>query len=251
MQTRVLVTGAAGRIGSAFVRDVDERYVLRLADCHIPTYQHDHESVLLHIEDLESCQAACRGMDVVMHLAGDPSPQADFYDSLLQNNIVGTYNLFRAAKDQGCRRVIFASSIWTVGDYTPERPVMTDVPVRPPNMYAVSKCFGEAVAYYFATAEGLSSIAIRIGSYESDWIWRQRDDATLRGFISQRDMCQLLTKCIEISDVPFAIVHGISDNQWKRLDITTTRELLGYQPQDDAFQLFETYHQHSIEEENR
>jgi nucleoside-diphosphate-sugar epimerase len=63
-----------------------------------------HELVALDVGDAEACQEACRGVETVVHLAADPSPEADFYGSLLENNIKGTYNVFRAAKDQGCRR---------------------------------------------------------------------------------------------------------------------------------------------------
>jgi nucleoside-diphosphate-sugar epimerase len=64
----------------------------------------------LDVADLAACQEACKTIDTVIHLAADAGPEADFYGSLLDNNIKGTYNIFRAAKDQGCRRVIFASS---------------------------------------------------------------------------------------------------------------------------------------------
>lgn len=57
-------------------------------------------------------------------------------------------------------------------------------------------------------------------------------------FLSHRDLNQLLVRCIETPEVPFAIVQAVSNNRFKRLDITKTRELLGYDPRDDAFQLF-------------
>jgi hypothetical protein len=49
---------------------------------------------------------------------------------------------------------------------------------------------------------------------------------------------QLLAQCIEAPDITFAIVHGLSENRFKRLDLTSTRDLLGYAPQDDAFAIF-------------
>src|SRR5919199_2620621 len=111
--TRILLTGAAGRIGSVFRQHAGARYRLRLADRRHTAIGDPggHEIVALDAADLQACQAACAGMDVVIHLAADPSPAADFYGSLLDNNIKATYNIFRAAKDQGCRRVIYASSI--------------------------------------------------------------------------------------------------------------------------------------------
>ena len=237
----VLLTGAAGRIGSAFFAHAAERYRFRLADRDAakltPDPSRGHETLALDVADPAACRDACRGIDTVVHLAADPSPEADFYGSLLDYNIKGTYNIFRAAADAGCRRVVFASSIHAVLGYGRDVQTRPESPVRPVNMYGVSKCFGEAVAACFAAA-GLSSIAIRIGAYEADWIKQNPTAEAMSGFLSARDLNQLLVRCIEAEHVGFAIVHGLSDNRFKRLDITSTRELLGYAPEDDAFALF-------------
>jgi len=239
-QTRVLLTGAAGRIGSAFFVAAAKRYRFRLADRAVDDLESraGHEVIALDVADPAACRAACDGVDVVVHLAADPSPEADFYGSLLENNVKGTYNVFRAAADAGCRRVVFASSIHVVVGHPPEQVVEPDAPVRPLNMYGVSKCFGEAVAACFARAEGLSSIAIRIGAYEAPWVRATPTPDWLSAYISVRDMNQLLVRAIEAPDIDFAIVHGISDNRIKRLDLTETRALLGYDPQDDGFALY-------------
>jgi len=105
-------------------------------------------------------------------------------------------------------------------------------------MYGVSKCFGEAVAACFAQAEGLSSIAIRIGAYEAPWVRAAPTPDWLSAYVSVRDMNQLLVCAIETPGIDFAIVHGVSNNRIKRLDLTETRALLGYEPQDDGFALY-------------
>jgi hypothetical protein len=89
-------------------------------------------------------------------------------------------------------------------------------------------------------AEGLSSIAVRIGNYELNGPSVGSDARQLSAFISVRDMNQMLERCIEATDVQYGIVHGVSDNRFKRMDITSARELIDYQPQDDAFVLFDT-----------
>ncbi|HEU5101013.1 MAG TPA: NAD(P)-dependent oxidoreductase, partial [Roseiflexaceae bacterium] len=179
--TRILLTGAGGRIGSAFRDYAADRYQLRLADRDASKLgdPKGHEIFLLDAADLSACQSACAGVDVVIHLAADPSPAADFYGSLLDNNIKATYNIFRAAKDQGCRRVIYASSIRALEGYPQGAPVAPDAPVRPTDMYGVSKCFGEATAHYFAVAEGLSSIVVRIGTFEATWARKPSSEAGL------------------------------------------------------------------------
>ena len=97
----ILITGAAGKIGRDLSQHLSETFRLRLTDLNIDrlhTYQGTgHEIMTLDVTDPEACQHACEGMDVVVHLAGDPSPNAGFYESLLDINIKGTFNVFRSS----------------------------------------------------------------------------------------------------------------------------------------------------------
>lgn len=236
----ILLTGAAGRIGSAFFAATADRFAFRLAaKVGAPPAPPSPQAAWLNLDvaDLAACQAACVGVDTVVHLAADPAANADFYGSLLEANIKGTYNIFRAAKDQGCRRVVFASSAQAVEGYALDQQVLTSMPVRPKNMYGVSKCFGEAVAAYFAYQEQLSSIVVRIARYAELAPDAQYNARDLSAYLSQRDLMHLLVRCVEQPDVPFAIVHGVSNNRFKRLDLSDTITRLGYAPQDDAFDL--------------
>jgi len=56
-------------------------------------------------------------------------------------------------------------------------------------------------------------------------------------FVSDRDLNQLIEKSIDDLSLQFAIFHGISDNRFKRFDISDARELLGYSPRDDVTQM--------------
>ena len=116
---RVLITGAAGFIGSYIRQNYGDRYIMRLADITEIDNPGGHEVMKADIADLDQMQRACEGMDTVVHLAADRSPSADFYETLLSLNIIGTYNVFQAAKDQGCERVVFASSINAMLAYPP------------------------------------------------------------------------------------------------------------------------------------
>ena len=202
----VLLTGAAGRIGTAFRTFAGERYRFRLADRIIAglaeTPGDGHEIVAIDVADLDACRSACRSIDTVVHLAADPSPEADFYDSLLDNNIKGAFNIFRAAKDQGCRRVVFASSVQAVLGYPPDVQLSDRSAVRPLNMYGASKCFGEAVAACFAFGEGLSSIVVRIGAYDAEWLRRDPTASAMSAYVSHRDLNHLLARCVDVADVP-------------------------------------------------
>ena len=237
-QRRLLLTGAAGRIGTTFFNQERDRYAFRLADrpgSDLATRDSGgHEVITLDVADLDAARRACAGIDTVLHLAADPSPEADFYDSLLDNNVKGTYNIFQAAHENGCARVIFASSIHAVDGYPLDVQPRTDDQVRPRNMYGVSKCFGEATAACFAY-HGLSSICIRIGAYEAPWIEEHGTALDVAVYVSPRDLNQLIIRCIDTPDIPYAVVHGISDNTYKRLNIDSTRDLLGYTPEDNGF----------------
>ena len=237
---KVLVTGAAGRIGSAFAEHGADRYDLRLMvfeDDDTSEVEAHGEVVHGDVTDLDSVRRACEGVDTVLHLAGDPSPSAT-WEAVRATNIDGTYHTMVAAKAAGCRRVIFASSIHAVSGYPVDRQVMAEDPVNPGDVYGVSKCFGEAMGRYMAEQQGLSVIAVRICAFQPhEAAHDEKSLPMLDAYVSPRDLCQLFDLCIADTKLRFAIVHGLSDNTFKRLDLAETRELLGYHPQDDLTKL--------------
>lgn len=240
---KVLITGAAGNIGSYFAEQSYERYDLRLMvrpkdDAKgIAKYG---EVVEAELGDLDRLKEVCRGIDTVLHLAADPSPHAA-WDSVLENNIKGHYHMCVAAKAAGCRRLVYASSIHAISGYPADVQVKASDPPNPGDLYGVSKCFAEALCRYMAEQEGLSCIAVRIGAFQPPE--EARDDQAIAfmmdAFVSERDLTQLLQKCIDDDKLKFAVVHGLSDNRFKRMDISSARELLGYEPQDDFTELNE------------
>jgi NAD+ dependent glucose-6-phosphate dehydrogenase len=239
---RVLLTGATGRIGASFFEAMREKYWFRLAARRIEKMGEagEHEKISLDVADLDACQEACRGIDTVLHLAADPSPASGFYESLLDNNIKGAYNIFRAAKDQGCQRVVYASSIQLIEGYPLDTQAGPDMPTKAVNMYGACKAFAESTAHYFAAKEGLSCLCVRVGNYQGNSDSMVADARRLSAWISERDMNQLFERCIDVEDLPYAILHAVSDNRFKRLDIRSTRELVGYEPQDNSFDFFGT-----------
>jgi UDP-glucose 4-epimerase len=233
----VLVTGAAGRIGSYFARFAADRYLLRLMVHHLDEKAGELEDfgevIECDLANLDMLKSAFQDVDTVVHLAGDPDPNA-VWEDLLEANIKGTYNVFVAAKTARCSRVIFASSIHAVSGYPADVQVRTTEPVNPGDLYGVSKCFGEALARYFAEREGVSAIALRIGAFQPLEAAQDPGSVGLMDrFISERDLSRLILNCIEDDKLQFAIFHALSDNRFKRLDITDARELVGYQPEDD------------------
>ncbi|GAB2486568.1 NAD(P)-dependent oxidoreductase [Alkalibacterium psychrotolerans] len=242
---KLLLTGTAGRIGSRLIEELIHDYDLTLAEKDVSALKEwkDKGCQLraCDITHFEECLEVCEGMDTVIHLAGNPSPTAD-YEEVKSVNMDGTYHMMQAASDQRCKRLIFASSIHTVKAYPKDEQVKTDSPLRPLDIYGVSKAFGEAMGNYFAYQKGLEVIAIRIGGHRSIEMMTERgeqpDSYQRSSYLSVRDMNQLIKCCVETElDRPFEIVHGISNNTFKFLDLSDTKKKMGYQPEDNGFDL--------------
>lgn len=240
---KVVITGAAGRIGRSLIDSFKHTTELVLADKkadELKEFKAENVSIFeLDILDKNSCLEVCEGVDTVIHLAADPSPHATF-EEVKTVNMDGTYNMMSAAHEQGCRRFIFASSVHAVKGYPEDEQVKTTSMTRPLNFYGISKVFGETLGNYFAYQTGLEVIAIRIGGFRSlEHLQKEGKEPVSyqkSSYVSERDMVQLVNRCMEAElSTPFLIVHGVSDNQFKYLDLSDTREKLGYDPQDDGF----------------
>ena len=228
---RVLMTGAAGNIGRTLRAHLKGRYaLLRLADVAPQEAAGPGEEVAtVDIRDMTALERSLQGIDCVIHLAG--IPEEDSWDKILPINIEGCYNLFEAARRQGVRRVVFASSNHAVGFHRRETFIDTTVQPRPDGRYGVSKVFGEAVGRLYADKYAMSVACLRIGSFRpSD---RPSESRHLLTWISHRDMAQLAYRCVEHPGYHFVVVYGVSNNLRNRWD-NTPAKFLGYRPQDDA-----------------
>lgn len=235
----VLLTGACGRIGKTFFEASKGRYRFTLTDRITPDFDlGEHRFVHADLSDKSSLGALLDGIDVIVHLSGIPHADATF-DELLPNNILATTYLFEAAVAAGVRRLIFASSAQTIEGYPVDRQITPGMPVLPANLYGASKCYGEALCGYYAAKTPLSTIALRIGAFEFPENHGLTNARDLSAWLSPRDAVQLLQRAVEAEGVKHLIAHGISNNRFKRLDLSETTRVLGYQPVDDAFQTFE------------
>ena len=226
---RVLITGAAGRIGRTLRKGLAGRYrLLRLLDI-APLGQAAAGEEVVHsdIRDLSAIEAAMEGLDCAVHLAG--MPEEALWDVILPANIVGTYNAFEAARRRGVRRIVFASTNHVVGFHPRERRLDENVLPRPDTRYGASKAFGEALGRLYADKHGMSVACMRIGSFQE----RPQDERQLATWISPADTVRLVGCCIDAADYHFLIVYGVSANRDRRWFDAASR-LIGYAPQDDA-----------------
>ena len=228
---RILITGAAGQIGTALRHGLRGVYpLIRLLDV-TPLGSRDagEELVSADIRDMPAIEQAMTGIDCVVHLAGASVESP--WDKVLPLNIEGCYNVFEAARRQGVKRVVFASSNHAVGFHRRERFIDNTVVPRPDTRYGVSKVFGEAVGRLYADKYGLSVACLRIGTFRVPD--RPAEPRQLLTWISHRDMVQLVRRCIDYPDYHFVVVYGVSNNLRSRWDNSNVK-FLGYRSQDDS-----------------
>ncbi len=227
---RVLVTGAAGRIGEAIVPYLRRDYALRLMfHRKRGATESDDETAIADIASLPEVEAACKGVKAIVHLAADPTNRAP-WESVLDANIVGTYNVFEAARRAGVEKVVFASTNHVSGWYEHEGIYTTpDMPVRPDSLYGASKAFGEALGRYYSDAFGLHVVCLRIGSF----LPKPTSVRALSTWLSYRDCAQLVLRGLQ-ANLRFGVFYGISKNRRRYWDISSAEAVLGFQPEDDA-----------------
>ncbi|MCX3308535.1 NAD(P)-dependent oxidoreductase [Pantoea vagans] len=242
MTTRViLLTGASGRIGRTFFAATQSLYRFILTDVREPDYAipapHRFIAADLSQPDAAASLLSDESVDTVIHLAGIPDAQASF-DDLLPANIISTTWLLKAAAEHRCRRLVFASSAQTIEGYPTDVQIHPGMAVCPANLYGVTKCYGEALCAFYASQQGLSCVALRIGAFEAKLDNSQHTARDYSAWLSPDDAVRLLTGAVEAENITFFIGYGISDNRFKRFDLTQTREVLGYIPSDNAFRAF-------------
>jgi uronate dehydrogenase len=227
---RILLTGAAGLIGGVLREGLRGRYaLLRLADiAPMAAAQPGEEVVHADLTDPAAQQASMHGIDCVVHLGGCAGEAA--WDVIHPVNVVGSVNVFEAARRQGIKRVVYASSNHAVGFHRRSRVIDTEVPLRPDGPYGLSKAFGESLGRLYADKHGMSVACIRIGTFRNPD--RPTESRQLHTWISHRDTVQLVQRCIE-ADYHFCTVYGVSNNRRCLWDNSKAAHL-GYQPQDDS-----------------
>jgi uronate dehydrogenase len=222
----ILMTGAAGGVATMIRPILRAGYRLRLSDrAAVPDVAEGEEVAPADLADMASLRRAVAGADGIVHLGGRATEAP--WEAIHEANIVGCYNLFEAARLEGVRRIVFASSNHAVGFYRRDELISTEVSVRPDSRYGVSKVFGEALGSLYAYKYGAEVLSIRIGNVSE----RPADVRRLSIWISPRDLCQLIRIGLEARGIRHEIVYGASDNARSWWDNSNAIRL-GYRPLD-------------------
>ena len=226
---RLLITGAAGGVGR-MLRDGLAGYaeILRLSDiADLGPARSNEELVPCDLADRAAVAELVKGCDGIVHL-GAISVEARF-DDILQANILGTYNLYEAARHAGGPRILYASSNHVVGFHERAKYLDVDASLRPDSLYGVSKCFGEALACCYFDKFGQESVCVRIGSCFPE----PKNRRMLATWLSPRDCVALVKAVFDAPATGFLILYGVSANRqvwWSN----EHAHFLGWQPQDSS-----------------
>lgn len=224
----VLITGAAGDVGSHLRRELAGRYKLRLSDIKpVEKLSDGEEFMRADIGRMEEVLPLMRGVDAIVHLGGFSVEGP--WEAILAANISGAYNVFEAARQGGVKRLLFATSNHAAGFYRRDEVIDHRVYPKPDSRYGVSKVFGEALGSLYADKYGLQVLCMRIGNVNPKPVDRRR----LAIWISPRDLAQLVAIGVEHPGIRFEIVYGVSGNKRSWYDNANAHRL-GYRPQDDS-----------------
>jgi uronate dehydrogenase len=222
---KILITGAAGDIGTRLRSLLKGVYSLRASDIRKPAdLVADEDFITADLADYEQVKNITVGVDGIVHLGGYSIEGP--WETIHKSNIVGCYNLFEAAYRSGVKRVVFASSNHAVGFYPRDQKIGVDVTVRPDSRYGVSKAFGEAVGAFYADKHGLRVTCIRIGNVND----KPLDKRRLSIWIKPEDLAQLIRIGLEHPKIHFEIFYGSSDNEAGWWDNSNAKRF-GYHPQ--------------------
>ncbi len=231
---KLVLTGAAGRLGS-YLREPLSKLAEQLVSSDIAdgvgSLYSGEAYVRADLTKYDEIHQLLKGADMVVHFGayGDEAP----FDTLLGPNIIGAYNVWEAAYQNGLRRVVYASSIHAVGMHPKTDFIGTDVRHRPDTYYGLAKCFAEDLASLYWDKRGLEAVCLRILSCA-----QVTNTRALGSWLSYDDLIHLVEQAMSTPTTGFSIVYGVSDNDRVPVDNSKV-SFLGYRPRDNAEQFAE------------
>jgi uronate dehydrogenase len=228
----VVITGAAGHVGQLTSQALAGRYRLRLVDLEWPgeslDVQDGTERLVLDLSNRQAWDHAIASADAVVHLAGHPYPGIDARTAV-EGGAMLTAHLSAAATGAGIKRIVFASSIHTMGLYNRQAqyPIRQQWPARPCCEYGAAKVFSENLLEILTERTPISVVCLRLGltgylpgtaRFASQWL-------------GPRDYAQLLHSSLTVP-IKFGTYLGMSAEAAQKWDLSETVKDLGFRPSD-------------------
>ncbi len=228
---KLVLTGAAGRLGS-YLREPLSNMAETLVSTDIADdvgkLYAGEQYVKADLTSLDEMTEVLKDADMVVHFGayGDEGT----FDTILGPNIIGAYNVWEAAYQNGVRRVVYASSVHAIGMHSRTAGIGLDAPHKPDTFYGLAKCFAEDLASMYWDKRGVESVCMRIFSCA------QVNNARALGtWLSYDDLIHLVEQSINTPVTGFKVVFGISNNDRCPVD-NSQADFLGYRPKDNAEQ---------------
>lgn len=241
----VLVTGGSGRLGRYVVDRLKGKCNVAVLDVKAPV-DPDVRHVDVDITDIAAVRPILEGVDAVIHLAAVPNPRTSSPAECFRVNTQGTWTILQAAEDAGVQRVVVASSDAATGlHYNPENwppqylPVDERHPVRPSEVYSLTKEITESITKSFAVRGKLEVLVIRPGHivFEPEYpeLGARGSDVNnyhLWGYVAPQDVAQGLERALVLEDGSYDVFFiGAADGLNERPTLELFEARFGYKPE--------------------
>lgn len=226
---KIVLTGASGRLGS-YLREPLSKITKKLVSTDkedIGKTLHNEVFKKLNIKNFKEVNKILKKTDLIIHF-GAYSNEGPFQE-ILDSNILGTYNIWKSAKRNKIKRIIFASSIHSVGMYRANETINHKVMHKPDTFYGLSKCFGENLAQMYWDKCGIECLTIRILSCA-----KVTSKRSLSTWLSYDDLIRIVIQSTKIKKLGFEIIYGVSNNKRLNVDNTNATRKLKINIKDNA-----------------
>ena len=226
---KIVLTGASGRLGS-YLREPLSKITKKLVSTDkedIGKTLHNEVFKKLNIKNFKEVNKILKKTDLIIHF-GAYSNEGPFQE-ILESNILGTYNIWKSAKKNKIKRIIFASSIHSVGMYRANETINHKVMHKPDTFYGLSKCFGENLAQMYWDKCGIECLTIRILSCA-----KVTSKRSLSTWLSYDDLIRIVIQSTKIKKLGFEIIYGVSNNKRLNVDNTNATRKLKINIKDNA-----------------
>jgi len=222
---RILVTGAAGSVGSTVAHGLKERHQIRGHDrVAMPDLD---DTLVSNLDDFDALLEATSNIDAIAHIGGLAGGSE--WEPMLQSNFIGTYNVFEAARINEVKRIAYASRAGVLSLYPRSQTRTVEMTTTPVGIYTVSKVFAEALAHSYAHQHEMEMVCVRIGNFNLD-----RDQPEHPHHLSHGDCVRVFEQALIHPGVKFEVVFGVSGSNWPLYDMEHGKRAIGYEPQDYA-----------------